>query len=210
MKLALARYLTALLLVLLPALVQAASNFITIKLPEAVSVDLPRNWVLISNNKRITLDTTVESTFDINNISREDSTLPFAANYYDGGVTMGIVNARYFPTMSLTQVDTVAFSNAEVLEIDHEIRTHLTRSIKAIGGVITSWEGTEKRRINGVMTLVTEYHRKAFRTKGTFRVRLVRVLAGDRSFTLTISYLESQARFLKSITDRMILSLSMG
>ncbi len=37
----------------------AKTKFVTISLPEYVTVDLPRNWVLISNNKRITLDTWV-------------------------------------------------------------------------------------------------------------------------------------------------------
>lgn len=187
----------------------AKTNFVTISLPEYVTVDLPRNWVLISNNKRITLDTWVESTFDINKLSNIDSSLPFAANYYENGATVGIINSRYYPNMEVSQKDAKQATSTDVLELDQELRKNMIPSMKKIGMTVTSWEGTEKRTINGITVFVTEYHRESLKGSGIFRVRLVRVLAGSRSFTLTVSYLESQSLFLKNITDRIISSLTM-
>lgn len=194
---------------LLSGLAFAKTNFVTISLPEYVTVDLPRNWVLISNNKRITLDTWVESTFDINKLPNIDSSLPFAANYYENGATVGIINSRYYPNMEVSQKDAKQASSNDVLELDQELRKNMIPSMKKIGITVKSWEGTEKRTINGITAFVTEYHRKSLKGSGIFRVRLVRVLAGSRSFTLTVSYLESQSLFLKNITDRIISSLTM-
>lgn len=188
----------------------AKTNFITIKLPESVNISLPRNWVLISNNQRITLDTWVESTFDLKDIPNGDSRLPFAANYYASGLTTGIINARFYPTIEMTQDDARSITEADVRDLDKVIRASMIRTMNNTGLQITSWEGTTRSTINGIMVFVTEYHRKSLRGSGIFRVRLVRVLAGSRSFTLTVSYLESQSYLLKNITDRIISSLTMS
>jgi len=203
------RFASVILIFLLAGIAYATTNFVTIKLPESVGIDLPRNWVLISNNQRITLDTWVESTFDLKKLPNVDSSLPFAANYYIGGATAGIINARYYPTMEITQKDAKLANAVDVSDLDQELRNNMIPSMKKIGMTVTSWEGTEKRTINGITTFVTEYHRKSLRGNGIFRVRLVRVLAGSRSFTLTVSYLESQQLFLRNITDRIISSLTM-
>ena len=77
----------------------AASNFKTIGLPKGVSIDLPINWQVISNNQRITLDAYVETLFE-----PLDSDLPFAANYYnDNSVVEALVNIRYYPWIEATQ-----------------------------------------------------------------------------------------------------------
>ena len=194
---------------ILASFANAETNFVTIKLPESVTVELPRNWVIISNNQRITLDTWVESTFDLNKLPSMDSNLPFAANYYVDGITAGIINARYYPAMDITQSDAKSATAVDVRDLDQELRNNMIPSMKKIGITVTSWEGTGKRTINGITTFVTEYHRKSLKGSGIFRVRLVRVLAGRRSFTLTVSYLQSQWLFLKNITDRIISSLTM-
>jgi len=202
-------FMSAVLSLFLSGIAYGATNFIIIKLPKSVAIDLPRNWVIISNNERTTLDTWVESTYDLKNLPKVDSNLPFAANYYTGGVTAGIVNARYYHDMEITQSDAELLTDSDVAYLDQEIKNNMIPSMERVGITVTSWEGTGKRTINGITTFVTEYHRKSIRGNGIFRVRLVRVLAGSRSFTLTVSYLESQQLFLRNITDRIISSLTM-
>jgi len=189
----------------------AKSNFVKINLPNSVSIDLPNNWVLLSENKRITLDTWNESTFDLHNLKEFeiDSSFPFAANYYIGGVTAGIINARFYPDSEISQNDVKRLSAPEVFVIDQVLQKQILPSMMKIGIEIVSWEGSTLRTINGLSTIVTEYHRKSMKHDGVFRVRLIRVLAGKRSFTLTVSYMESQALLVKNITERIISSLKM-
>ena len=187
----------------------AKTNFVTIKLPKFVTIDLPKNWYLISNNKKVTLDTWVESTLDLNKLPILDSNFPFAANYYVDGVTAGIINARYYPLIEVTQTDEKLATEVDVYELDQELRKTILPTMEKIGITVTNWTGTEKRIINGITVFITEYHRKSLIGSAIFRVRLVRVLAGSRSFTLTVSYSEGQSLFLKNITDRIISSLTM-
>lgn len=188
----------------------ATDNFVEITLPKGVSIELPKNWVVISKDQRITLDTMVESGLDLAGIDQENSDLPFAANYYKNGKTIGIINNRYYSDLELTQYDAQQATSQDVKELDSALKENMAKSMSAFGMSILSWEGTKKTTINGITAFVTEYHRKALKGTGAFRVRLVRVFAGKRSFTLTVSYSEDEAFFLKTITDRVISSLKLS
>ncbi len=188
----------------------ASDNFVKVILPKGVSIELPKNWVVISKDQRITLDTWVESGLDLAEIEHENSDLPFAANYYKNGKTVGIINNRYYPNIDLTQNDARQATLQDINEIDVALKEIVVKSMKAFGGTILTWEGTKKNTINGITVFVTEYRRKALKGTGAFRVRLVRVFAGDRSFTLTVSYDEEESFFLKTITDRIISSLKLS
>jgi len=190
----------------------ATSNFIKINLPKGVSFDLPRNWVVMSENQRITLDTSVKSGLDLANLEFIESHLPFAANYYtDNRIVVGMISFRYYPNGEISQLDVINSTLLDIIEYDAKSKKKLYQGVRAAGGEIVSYNGTVKDSINGIATLITEYRRKSFfKGKGIFRVRLVRVLAGDRSFTMIVSYHEKLAPLLKLITDRIIKSLMMN
>ncbi|RMD64817.1 hypothetical protein D6833_03840 [Candidatus Parcubacteria bacterium] len=188
----------------------AADNFTRISLPKGVSIELPKNWIVLSRNQLITLDSAVESVLDLSGIEHEESELPFAANYYDDkGNTLGILNIRYYPELQLTQADAQAATAQDVKDLDAALRENIVRSTKAFNMKVTSWAGTKKTSINGITVFLTEYRRQALKRSGEFRVRLVRVFAANKSFTLTVSYDEAASFLLKPITDRIINSLNL-
>lgn len=195
-------------IVSLAASAYTTGNFVKIRLPKGVSIDLPRNWVVLSSNQRITLDSAVEAGLDLSRIEQESSNLPFAANYYDNnGRTLGIVNNRYYPNLDLTQHDARQLTRSDLSEFDVALKENMLKSMQASGMSILSWNGTEKVNINGITAFTTEYRRSSLKGSGAFRVRLIRVFASDRSFTLTVSYLESAALLLRPVADRIISSI---
>ena len=187
----------------------AAGNFVAVSLPKGVSIEIPKNWVVLSGNQRVTLDSAVESRLDLSGIDFARSDLPFAANLYDdGGKTIGILNIRYYPALDITQADARAATTQEVVEFDAILKENMLKSLKAFNITVTSWNGTRMTSINGITIFLTEYQRNALVDTGEFRVRLARVFSGDQSFTLTVSYHESAAILLQPITDRIISSLT--
>ena len=187
----------------------AGSNYKTISLPKGVSIDLPINWQVISNNERITLDAYVETLFD-----PLDSELPFAANYYnDDDEIDALVNIRYYPWEVVTQENVINMFTPDVLrEMDDVLYKSSTLAMKKISGKMLSWNGTKKKLIKDTVALVTEYRRYSGLSKSNARVRLVRVLNGNKSFTLTVSYVDNKKSsfMLKEITNRIIESLSLS
>ncbi|MCD4812966.1 hypothetical protein K8S19_04675 [bacterium] len=192
------------------AVAYATDNFVQVSLPKGVSIELPKNWVVLSGNQRITLDSAAESGLDLSGIEQEASKLPFAANYYDDkGNTLGILNVRYYPQLLLTQADALATSIQDVREVDAALKKNVIRSMKAVDRKVILWVGTQKTSINGIIVFLIEYKRQAVKGNGEFRVRLVRIMAAEKSITLTISYHEAASFLLKPITDRIINSLNL-
>jgi len=186
----------------------ASSNFVQIGLPNNVSIEIPRNWIVLSANQRITLDSAVESRLDLSGLKIDASTLPFAANLYDdSGATIGMVNIRFYPGIDLSQADVIASTTNDVIELDKVLKRQALASVKGTGIRVTSWNGTKLSEINGITVFVTEYTRTARDGVNQFIVRLVRVFASDQSFTLTVSYKDSVEVLVGPITDRIIGSL---
>lgn len=186
----------------------AANNFVPIKLPHGVQIELPRNWEALSRNQRITLDSSVQSRNERAGIFDASSDLNFGANYYDeAGKTAAIMNIRYYPDLELSQADARAAGQTDIRELDSALRESMVKAGQINGFSVLSWNGTTKQVINGATAFVTEYKRSPLKNNGNFKVRLVRVFNGGKSFTLTISYREDQEYLLRPICDRIISSI---
>jgi hypothetical protein len=184
-------------------------NWVNVLLPRGVSVDVPRNWKAISNNNRITLDTSVHARLDLSNLPGSNaSELPFAANLYDdSGKVISLMNVRYYPEMEITQAEVQQAGRDDIDQLDKALHATMDKAGAASGFRIVQWHGTTKRPMNGKSYFETEYTRSGLNLPGNTRVRLLRLLDGPGSFTLTVSYYEPQAYLLRPISERMITSL---
>lgn len=186
----------------------AANNFIPIKLPYGVQVELPRNWVALSNNQRITLDSSVQARLEGTEIFNASSDLNFAANYYDdAGKLAAMMNIRYHPDTKASQAEVRSIDQAALRDIDNMLRESIMKAGQATGLSVLVWNGSSKQIINGVTTFVTEYKRSPTNNNGNFIVRLVNVFNNNKTFGLTVSYREDQEYLLRPICDRIISTL---
>jgi hypothetical protein len=185
----------------------ASGNYVSIRLPRGVTVELPRNWAVLSNNQRITLDSWVQAKTEANGFANASSELAFAANYYDEqNSTAGMFNIRYYPNLDVSQPDARAAGAADIKELDAVLRQNIVPGIEMSGNRLLAWLGTTKLSINGTSAFITEYRRSSPQG-GVFRARLVRIFNGQKSFTITVSYREDQEFFLRTICDRIINSI---
>jgi hypothetical protein len=161
-----------------------------------------------TKDQRITLDTTVESQLDLSNLSKVTSDLCFVAGYFDDAGDKAKINVRYYPNMKITQ-DTVRQANPEeIRKFDNTLKQSIYGAAKASGYTILHWGGTRKQNVAGRIALLTDYRRPPFSgEQGYFNVRLIRILDGSKSFTLTVSYNELYTTIFKPICDRIISSL---
>jgi hypothetical protein len=186
----------------------AANNFVPIRLPHGFQIELPKNWEALTKNQRINLDSTVQSLNERAGIFDASSDLNFAANYYDeAGKAAAIMNVRYYPDMDVSQAEARAAGAADIRELDAALRDLMVKAGQINGFSVLAWDGTSKQVVNGVTVFVTEYKRSPLNNNGNFKVRLVRVFNGGKSFTMTVSYRENQEHLLRPICDRIISSL---
>lgn len=180
----------------------AKSNFVMIKLPNRISIDIPRNWKAMTKDQLITLDTVVESQIDLSNLPKKNSDLVFAAAYTDDVGDKAKVMFRYYPDMKVTQSEVGQASPEEIKKFDNTTKQSIIGALKASGHTILHWGGTQKQVLAGRTALVTEYRRPpSSGERGSFSVRLIGILDGPKSFTLTISYNELYATIFKPICD---------
>lgn len=181
--------------------------FVTVRLPLGVSVDLPKDWTTLQENERKSIEDVVEQRAA--SLSLEDETdLLFAANLFDERAkTIALFNVRYYPDMDVSQAEVIRASSREIDEIDRALRSSIAIAGEQQGFEILSWNGTKRQSLNGIQALISDY-RRAFSGLQPFRVRLVRVLDGPRSFTATVSYREDLADSLEWRTDRIVSSIS--
>lgn len=184
---------------------QAQEPFVSFKLQNGVSFELPRNWKVIDWNTRTTLDAAVAAIqpTDLN------SELPFAANLYDyTNKTIALMNVRIYPDMDVYQHEVFKFSRSDLFEIDAALEQSLRKAGDTSGFILTNWYGTERIVIGNKIYLISKYRRTS-RANPTsfFRVSLLRLLDGKKSFTVTHSYQEKQEFLLRPIVDHIIKSV---
>jgi hypothetical protein len=197
-------YISCLILFISTLPAWSASNFVRVPLGNGASIEVPKNWVVLSGNRRTTIDAFVEA----KGYRQTESTLSFAANLYDDhGNTAAMVNARFYPDNPITQTEAKRAKSADLKEVDLEIRKAAEAPLKAMGGSVLNWYGSKMQVINGLYVLVHEHQQSTTGGTGVIRVRGVRVWRSPRSFTVTLSYRERDAIMLLPIIDYMTNSL---
>mgnify|MGYP001560524752 FL=1 len=151
----------------------------------------------------------VDTWLEAKGFAQVDSRAGFIAELYnDNNQRLGALHLRYFPDAPYTQAQVRTFSATDIAALDRATRESLENASRAMNTKILSWEAARIKTINGIAALVMGYSRLTPTFgEGAFRVRLVRVYAGPRSYTLTISYLENSALLMTPITDYIIASL---
>ena len=163
--------------------VEGASNFVRVPLGKRASIEVPKNWVVLSGNQRTTIDTSVEA----KGYRQTESTLSFAANLYDDrGKTLALVNARFYPDNPITQSEARQVTPADLTEIDVQMRKVAEAPLNAMGVKMLTWYGSQMQVINGLYVLVHEHQHSGAGDAGVTRVRGLRVWRSPRSFTVTL------------------------
>jgi hypothetical protein len=196
-------------LIAIPCLVhsqQTGPQPVVVNLPRNVTVTLQSNWVRFTDDSRSSLDRAVIDSLGRHGLSYTTSDLSFAANLYDGaGTVVAMFNIRYYPDQTFTQAEVKGLSNIDIGEVDKALRSEIEEVASTLKRPILTWGGTARSYVNEYCTLLTEYQRPS--PNGAFRVRLLRVLDGPNSFTITVSTRTDAGESVKATMDDIIHSL---
>jgi hypothetical protein len=181
-----------------------SGKFIRTSIGHGASIEIPKNWIVLSDGQKITIDTFVKSS----GYRLTESSYTFAANLYDEhGKTMALVHVRFYPDNPFTQKDARQFTSNDLNEIGVGLKKGLAIPKTTLGIKMTNWFGIEKKVISGLYVIVHEHQNSGINEKNAMRVRGVRVLQSPHSFTLTLSYRERDAKKMLPIIDFMTNSL---
>ena len=179
----------------------AENLFVTVNLHNGISIQVPRNWQALDQSSRITLEASTASRLQL----PADANMSFAANLYNqDNVTIGITNVNIYPDMDFYQKDVLELDDYGLNEFDEAINQSISDGLKRSGLMVTHWYGTRKVKIRNKVFLVSSYRRtSAVNKESFFKVRMVRLLDGKNSLTLTLSFEEKTAFLLEPIIEKM-------
>jgi hypothetical protein len=183
-----------------------SSNFARVQMPEGVSLEVPKNWVVLGGSSRVLVDTWLEA----KGITQVDSKAGFIAEAYDeDNRRLAALHVRYFPGGSLTQADLRKLSRTDLIRLDQVTREEAERAYRSMGAQFLSWEKSTIQQLNGLVAVIYGLRRNPALAveDGIFRVRVVRIYAGARTFSVTVSYREQAAPLLEPVTDYIIRSI---
>ena len=142
---------------------RGASNFIRVPLGQGASIEMPKNWIVLSANRRVAIDTYVEA----QGFRQTESTLSFAAKVFDDqDKTMALVNARFYPDNAATQEQAKQVTASDIETMDAGIRKAAEAPLKSMGLRMTRWYGSKMQVINGLHVYVHEPPRNSWRLFG--------------------------------------------
>jgi hypothetical protein len=200
-----APFLAAVLLAI-PAF--ASTAFFPVRLAESVVVELPADWTVVEGGPRGKPEASVQERAARGGEIDAVSALRFAADAYDpDGRVAARVAVRYHPWQKISQRDVADATDYELRQLDRGAREAVEQSAGKLGVSVVEWNGTTRRDVAGAAAFLTEYKRSQYDGNGSFVVRMLRVFDGPRSFTLTVSYREADARRLRPVCDRILASL---
>jgi len=182
--------------------VSHAATFLTLQFPTGISFDLPKNWVVLSKNKTITLDAYIEAV-----LPKANGDVKFQANLKnDYGQPIATVQVYYWSSQT-SQSDVEDFTTFDVTEYNDAMQEQMQSQLRAIGSEVLSWGGTQKYSLGRLSVLTSEYVRPSSLIAGNFHVRVSRVYCGDNSISFVSSYHLGQPLSLRPIMDRVLASL---
>lgn len=189
---------------------QSTSPYVRLYAPQGMSVEIPRNWVLLSTKTRMTLEAGAYAVLRLAQQDVVQSDLPIAANLFadDGKTTIALMNVKVYPTQDVTQQEALKLTDRELRDYDSYLRSELQAVAPHSGFQLLRWDGTRRLAVNGTVVLATQYLRSPVAgLNDPFLVSLARVHDASRSFTLTVSYVDRYAPLLARICQYITASL---
>ena len=184
----------------------AQSSFVTLALPQNVSIEVPRNWIVATQNTRMTMEAFADSI----GVKMDANYLGFYAESYDQrNMRVASLNLIYLPTSPpLSQSMLRSFSQAKIADLLNGVKEQINQAIKSVGGKLLTWDKPKKVEINGITLVEFGYTIIVPTTgEGVVKMKTLHMFSGPKSFKLTVGYAENWARIYEPITNHIINSL---
>lgn len=177
-------------------------------LPKGVSVHLSNSWKVFSASQVVSLDSLTNSKLQEAGQLHAEGNLNFAANFYNSvNETIGIFNIRYYPDIRESNEEIASFTKEELELLNNQLFQNISTGVKANGGKVLEWNGSKFEKINSKLYIVSKYSRKGA-NGSVFKVQLIRMINGSKSFTVTLSYRSEDDSQMSKIIDSVKQSIS--
>jgi len=195
-------------LLFVPAATSAESNFVLVKLPRGVHLQIPKGWWLLGKDYNQLLQSTAEAVLDLSGIGLPDGqkTNLIAANSMPRTTYAAVrVDSNIPAFLSPREIQTA--TAADLKDIGNELRGVLEKMLPLQNNQLLQFYGVRKDSISGHPALVIEYRRSG--PKGPVIVQINRVFTDSQEVNINLSYRESEAALWKPVVTKIRQSITL-
>ncbi len=186
-----------------------SSNFVTIKLPRGVQVQIPKGWWLLGSDQLRLIATVVEATMDRSGVTvpdGDDQTITLLAANSLPTTTYASVRIKSSRPASFTRADLVALTPSDLAQMLREQKRGLETALLFQGLRLLDLLNVRQDRLAGYPALVMEYRRTG--PRGPVWVQLTTIFTERHDITVNLAYREAEATIWKAIIAKVRQSIT--
>lgn len=183
------------------------SNFVLIKLPRGIKIQIPNNWRLLTDDEKKLIEVWTEAVLDISNINVNDGEEVnlLAANSMPIG-TYASVRVDSTVPAPVPPSEVIGITAREMRTLESAIQKDLEELLPQQGLQLLQFIRCRKETISGNPALITEYRRSG--PKGPVRVKQIQIFSTGQTVAINLSYRESEQVIWKPVIEKIYRSIS--
>jgi len=181
---------------------QSSSNFVLVKLPRGIELQIPKSWELLGADLNRVLETSTEATMDLSGIGlpRGSRTNLLTATSIPRS-TYAVVRVTSTIPPSVAPSQLLSISADDIRDLQTEMRQILEKGLSFEGIKLIKFFGSRIERISGHPAIVTEYRQTD--PNGPLFVQINQIFTNSQEIGIGLSYRESEALLWKSVVGKI-------
>jgi hypothetical protein len=190
------------LLPLQTAQAQSSSNFVLVKLPRGIELQIPKGWRLLGADHNRLIETSMEAAMDLSGIGLPEGERInlIAANSMPRSTYAAVRVDSTIPT-SVAPSEFASMTKADVRELKTAARPMFEKLAKLQGVQLIEFFGSRIDKISGHPAIVTEYRRTG--PKGPVFVQINQIFTSGQEISINLSYRESEAALWRPVVGKV-------
>jgi len=181
---------------------EGRSNFVSMKLPRGIELQIPRGWWLLGADENRLIDTSVEAAIDLSGIGTpEGKRVNLIAAHSMPKSTYAAVRVSSTIPPSATPAELSSMAPRDIKEIQLEIQKMLKKLLPLQGCELIKFFGSRIEKISGYPAIVTEYRRSG--PKGPVLVQASQIFTPSQEIQINLSYRESETGLWKPVIGKI-------
>lgn len=177
------------------------SKFVEVRLPHGISIDVPRNWWVISGDLNQTLETSAQAVADLAGVKTMDKVNLFRANSMPRTMYAAI-SINFYEGKGASPSEFNSLTSDDLKTINEQLHSETEKGFEVQGVDILDWYGTKKDTIGSKSALTTAY-RRSTPGKGPVIVQINTIFTTKDMIRLTLSYREAEGVLWKPVIERI-------
>jgi hypothetical protein len=184
------------------------SNFVPLKLPRGVEVEIPKGWWLLGNDLLRLIATSVEAAMDLSDVALpagEKKINLIAANSMPPSTYAALrIDSITPPSVKRAEYD--AITAAELAELQQQMKQTLLKLLPMQGNTLLGDVVVRLEQFSGHPAVIFEYRRTG--PQGPVWVQLNQVFTDQQEVTINLSYRDAEAALWKPVMAKIRKSIA--